>query len=116
MALVTVTGTLLDSAGTARASVAITFTPVLEDETNISQKETLRPLACISTAKLISRVAVSATTGVDGTFSVALTPNTDISPAGSRYLVSFSDSPADTALITVPASGPVNISTLLPTT
>jgi hypothetical protein len=114
MSAVTVTGTLVDSAGTGRVGVSISFTPVLEDEANISEKETLRPLA--TSTNIVSRVPVVVVTTTGGAFTVALTPNTEITPVGSRYLVSFSDSPADEALITVPATGPVNISALLPTT
>jgi hypothetical protein len=115
-AVTTVTGWLLDATGTARVGVAISFTPILEDEAGVSEKETLRPLASISTNKLIARVQIVATTDAAGAFTVSLTPNSDITPAGSRYLVTFSDSVLDHARITVPASGPVNINTLLAAT
>ena len=111
----TVNGWLLDATGAARAGVAVSFTPILDDEINVTEREALRPLASTSTSKLIARLPIVVTTDAAGAFSVSLTPNSDITPAGSRYLVAFSDTVADVALITVGATTPVNIEDLLPT-
>ena len=104
--LTTVYGWLKSAAGVARAAVKITFTPVYSLALG-------RPLSVNSTETLMSRVDVETTTDSEGYFEVQLVTNSDISPKGTRYQVVFADTPQDTAVITVPAVGPVNIEDII---
>jgi hypothetical protein len=108
-----VNGTLLDSTGTARANIVISFQPVLVDSTGQAPSQQQRPLSVSSDSKLLSRIVKSVTTDGSGVFSITLIANSDILPIGTKYLVTFSDVPQDTTLITVPDAGPVNLEDLL---
>lgn len=108
-----INGTLLDASGSARANISISFQPVLVDSTGQAPSQQQRPLSVISDSKLLSRVAKPVVTDGSGVFTITLIANSDIAPAGTKYLVTFSDTPQDTALITVPDAGPVNLEDLL---
>jgi hypothetical protein len=111
---VTVTGRLVDAAGVARAGVVVSFPLVLEDEPNISERDALSPMLIAETGRVVDSISIETTTASDGSFSVRLRPNSDFTPAGSRYFVRFSDEVSDVALVTVPDAGSVDLIGLLP--
>ncbi|MCC6899725.1 MAG: hypothetical protein IT377_12165, partial [Polyangiaceae bacterium] len=105
--LTTVYGWLLDSGGAARSGVTVAVQPVLE------AGEVLRPYGVSSVTKLLSRYSRNVVTDSTGYFEVLLTPNDLITPAGTKYAVTFSDTPTDRALVTVASGGPINFYSLL---
>ena len=102
MATTTVTGTITDPAGTPLPDVPVMAVLVAPQGAYLAD----------DTAELVSRVET--TTDDDGEWSLALTPNTGIVPAGTSYRVTrLVAGRAQVNTITVPSSGPVEFAAIL---
>jgi hypothetical protein len=102
MATTTVTGKVTDPAGAPLAGVPVAAVLVAPQGAYLAD----------DTAELVSRAET--TTAADGTWSLALTPNTAIEPAGTGYEVTRRvKGRAQVNTISVPASGPVTFPSIV---